>query len=523
MEDVLLTGSSTVLTMRRFLALWLPFWRTERLQLCQPDHYPPDRPLVVHAPEHNRQTLTAVNPVALAAGLRPGQPLAQARSVLPDLLCVEQDTDADDADLLELCSWLLWLSPLPALDAPDGLYSDTTGCAHLYGGEEAMLSLVRTRLSEKGHTCSLALSDSAAASRALARSRLDGACVIPPGQQKQALDKLSCSALPIAPETASRLNRLGLTTIGALAALPRAPLAKRFGAELLTCLDEAVGLQARPLSVAQVRDRISLSRSLVEPIGTAEAIATVIEALVPDACALLSRRGEGARQIDFLCVRVDSTVQAIRVGTSDPTSDKTRILRLLKDQISRIEPGFGIEAVTLTISASEPIEAGPVRPVLSDPEDRQVDTVPATLIDRLINRPGVAAVYQFAPRFSAWPEDGQSRVSPADMAKPPFAGQMLWARPNILFDLPVRVQVTALLPDGAPRQFVLKRQTHRIAAADGPERLLGEWWQTAESYGAIRDYWQVETTTGLRLWLFRKGDGTHAWSGSGDWFLQGMF
>ena len=238
---------------------------------------------------------------------------------------------------------------------------------------------------------------------------------------------------------------------------------------------------------------------------------------------LLSRRGEGARQIDFLCVRVDSTVQAIRVGTSDPPSDMPRILRLLKDQISRIEPGFGIEAVTLTISASEPIEAGPARPVLSDPEDRQVDTVPATLIDRLINRPGVTSVYQLAPRFTAWPEDGQSRISPGDVAEPADARQMLWVRPNILFDLPVRVQVTALLPDGAPRQFVLKRQTHRIAAADGPERLLGEWWHTVERYGAIRDYWQVETTTGLRLWLFRKGDGHHDWSGSGAWFLQGVF
>ncbi|WP_252350147.1 Y-family DNA polymerase [Gluconobacter cerinus] len=509
--------------MRRFLALWLPFWRTERLQLCQPDHYPPDRPLVVHAPEHNRQILTAVNPVALAAGLKPGQPLAQARSLVPDLLCIAQDTDADDTALLDLCSWLLWLSPLPALDAPDGLYSDTTGCAHLYGGEEAMLSLVRTRLSEKGHVCSLALSDSAAASRVLARSRLDRACVIPPGQQKQALDRLPCSALSIASDTTSRLNRLGLTTIGALAALPRAPLAKRFGAELLTSLDEALGRQTRPLNVVQVRDRISLSRSLVEPIGTAEAIATVIEALVPEACALLSRRGEGARQIDFLCVRVDSTVQAIRVGTSDPTSDTPRILRLLKDQISRIEPGFGIEAVTLTISASEPMEAGPDRPVLSVPEDCQADTLPASLIDRLINRPGITSVYQLAPWFSAWPEDGQSRISPGDVAEPADARQMLWVRPNILFDLPVRVQVTALLPDGAPRQFVLKRQTHRIAAADGPERLLGDWWQTAESYGAIRDYWQVETTTGLRLWLFRKGDGTHDWSGSGAWFLQGVF
>ncbi|KXV02693.1 protein imuB [Gluconobacter potus] len=509
--------------MRRFLALWMPFWRTERLQLSRPEYYPVERPLVVHAPEHNRQTLTGVNPAAMAAGLRPGLPLAYARSLVPDLLCAEQDSEADNTGLSELCSWLLWLSPLPALDPPDGLFSDTTGCPHLFGGEEAMLSLVRQRLRERGHVCSIALSDSAAASRALARSRIDRVCLVPPGQQKQALERLPCSALPVPADTVARLRRLGLETIGALADLARAPLAKRFGAELLTCLDEALGRQARPLNVFQIRDRISLSRSLVEPIGTAEAIATVIETLVPEACALLSRRGEGARQIDFLCLRVDSTVQAIRVGTSDPTSDMSRMLRLLKDQISQIDPGFGIEGVTLTVSVSEPLESGPDRPVLPDSDDLRTEALPANLIDRLMNRPGVRAVYQLAPRVAAWPEEAQSRLSPGDVAERADARQMLWVRPNILFDLPVRVRVTALLPDGAPRQFVLRRQTHRIAAADGPERLQGEWWRTPCDYAALRDYWQVETTTGLRLWLFRQGDGIHDWSGSGDWFLQGLF
>ncbi|GLQ64326.1 Y-family DNA polymerase [Gluconobacter cerinus] len=509
--------------MRRFLALWMPFWRTERLQLSRPGNYPTDRPLVVHALAHNRHTVTGVSPAALAAGLTPGMPLAQARSLVPDLLTAEEDAEAQRAALTDLCSWLIWLSPLPAFDAPDGLYSDTTGCAHLYGGEATMLDLVRERLQARGHSCSVALSDTAAASRALARSRIDRICLVPPGQQKQALRPLPCSALPLPEKTISSLTRLGLNTIGALADLPRAPLAKRFGAQLLSCLDEALGRQASPLSVFQPADRISLTRSLVEPISTPDAIATVIAALVPVVCEKLTARGEGARQLDFLCVRVDGSIQAIRVGTSDPTADVTRLTRLLRDQIAQIAPEFGIETVILTVSANEPLEVGPERSILPDVGASSEPALPATLIDRLLNRPGVVSVHQLAPRFSAWPEDGQSRISPGDVAESTNASQMLWARPNILFDLPVRVQVTALHPDGAPRQFVLKRQTHRIAAADGPERLLGEWWQTAESYGAIRDYWQVETTTGLRLWLFRKGDGAHEWSGSGDWFLQGVF
>ncbi|MBS1084218.1 DNA polymerase Y family protein [Gluconobacter kondonii] len=479
--------------------------------------------MAVHAPAHNRQIVTGVSPAALAAGLTPEMPLAQARSLVPDLLTAEEDAEAQRAALTDLCSWLIWLSPLPAFDTPDGLYSDTTGCAHLYGGETAMLDLVRERLKARGHSCSVALSDTAAASRALARSGINRICLVPPGQQRQALHPLPCSALPLPEKALSSLTRLGFNTIGALADLPRAPLAKRFGRELLSCLDEALGRQASPLSVFQPADRISLTRSLVEPISTPDAIATVIAALVPVVCEKLVARGEGARQLDFLCVRVDGTIQAVRVGTSDPTADGTRLTRLLGDQIPQIAPEFGIETVILTVSASEPLEAGPERSVLQSDAGSSETRLPASLIDRLLNRPGVVSVHQLAPRFSAWPEDGQARVSPDNMAKPALASQMLWARPNIVFDLPVRVQVTALLPDGAPHQFVLKRQTHRIAAADGPERLLGEWWQMAESYGAIRDYWQVETTTGLRLWLFRKGDGAHDWSGSGDWFLQGIF
>nr|WP_249202477.1 DNA polymerase Y family protein [Gluconobacter kondonii] len=372
------------------------------------------------------------------------------------------------------------------------------------GGETAMLDLVRDRLKARGHSCSVALSDTAAASRALARSGIDRICLVPSGQQKEALHPLPCSALPLPDKTLSSLTRIGLTTIGALADLPRAPLAKRFGADLLTCLDEALARQVRPLSIFQPADRICLTRSLVEPISTPEAIATVIAALVPLVCEKLVARGEGARQLDFLCVRVDGSIQAVRVGTSDPTADGTRLTRLLKDQIPQIAPEFGIETVILTVSASEPLEAGPERSVLPDEAGSSETGLPASLIDRLLNRPGVVSVHQLAPRFSACPEDGQSRVSPGNMAKSPLASQMLWARPNIVFDLPVRVQVTALHPDGAPRQFVLKRQTHRIAAADGPERLLGEWWQTSESYGAIRDYWQVETSTGLPCGCFAK-------------------
>jgi protein ImuB len=92
---------------------------------------------------------------------------------------------------------------------------------------------------------------------------------------------------------------------------------------------------------------------------------------------------------------------------------------------------------------------------------------------------------------------------------------------------PEPIEATAMLPDHPPAMFVWRGERHRVAQADGPERLHGEWWRErgheAEVPHAIRDYFQVETTAGKRYWLFRLGDGEHAATGSMTWFIHGAF
>ena len=40
---------------------------------------------------------------------------------------------------------------------------------------------------------------------------------------------------------------------------------------------------------------------------------------------------------------------------------------------------------------------------------------------------------------------------------------------------PQPIQVTAMLPDHPPAMFVWRGKRFRVARADGPERLHGEW------------------------------------------------
>ena len=65
--------------------------------------------------------------------------------ILP-LEAVPENLQAD-ADLLEhIADWGLRYTPLTACDAPDGLLLDITGCAHLYGGEDALIADLSARI-----------------------------------------------------------------------------------------------------------------------------------------------------------------------------------------------------------------------------------------------------------------------------------------------------------------------------------------------------------------------------------------
>jgi protein ImuB len=81
----------------------------------------------------------------------------------------------------------------------------------------------------------------------------------------------------------------------------------------------------------------------------------------------------------------------------------------------------------------------------------------------------------------------------------------------------------APVPDDPPLWFRWRRILHRVARADGPERIAAEWWRAATepSDEDIRDYYRVEDTEGRRFWLFRAG--FHDGARGARWFLHGIF
>jgi protein ImuB len=452
------------------------------------------------------------------AGLRVGMSATKAQALIQGLIIKDAEPEADTAALDRLALWALRYGPIAAADPPDGLVIDTTGAAHLHGGEDAMVRSMIERLAASGTAACVAIADSWGAAHGFARYVARPVITVQPGESAKAVLNLPIAALRLPGEMVESLRVLGFERIGELDEKPRAPLALRFGPELGRRLDQATGRISEPIDPIRPPDLIEMRRNFAEPIGAAETIARYTGKLVVQLCEELEAKGVGAKRLDLLFHCVDNRIEAIRVGTALPIRDVKRLTRLLCDKIETVDPGFGIEIMRLAAMLVEPLTPKQTISSLTDEPESDI----SGLIDILTNRVGDKHLYRFAPVASDVPERSVHRIAPTspDMGT---AWPDHWPRPPRLLPTPEAIETVALLPDHPPVTFTWRGIRRRVKRADGPERVFGEWWKRDAEFIAVRDYFQVEDDAGERFWIYRAGDGEDEATGSHRWFLHGIF
>ena len=465
-----------------------------------------------------REVIAAACRVALGLGLQVGMAAAHARALVADLDVRDAEPENDRAllDRLALHAVRHW-TPSASVSAPDGLWLDLTGTTHLFGGEDRFCRRLLGFLDRLGFTATIAIAGTPGAAHALARHSGRAITILPPKTETAAIADLPLCALRMAPESLATAARFGLDRIGDLYPMPRAPLARRLGLSTVQRLDQARGLLAEPIVPVVPYEVPSVERRLLEPVTTAETIMQIVEDLVDDLTSVLQVRGLGLRTAVLTCFRIDNDEQRVGLGAAKATRDPKHLKRMLAMRVERIEPGLGIEAMTLTASHVEDLAFMALGTTLIG-EARPPDIAP--LVDQLAGRVGEGALFRVGSAESDVPERAVCRVDA--LAGP--NGWPSWKRPVRLLRRPEPLSnVVALLPDHPPRRFVWRGKNYRVVAGEGPERIHGEWWRTTREMWAVRDYFRVEAEDGERFWLFRRGDGVEARTGDLSWYMHGMF
>lgn len=466
--------------------------------------------------------ISACAPEAVALGLTPGLTLADARARVPELVALEADPAADARWLEAIGDACDRFSPLVALDPPDGVTIDITGVAHLFGGEAGLVAQLEARMARWGDPLRHALADTPEAAQALARFQS-----APAPSEAAALRRLPIDALALEESAARALRQAGLKTIGDLAERPFAPLAARFGQELVDRLERLLGRRAQPLAPLTPPPALMLERRFADPIARHEDALAVIEALLAEAALALEARGQGGRQFVARLYRCDGRVFTLAVESALPQRAADPVMRLFRERIGvladPIDPGFGFDLVRLAVPRLEPLGATQ----LALDGGAVAEEAVAALVDRLSTRVGRGRLRRFAPRDTHLPEQAVLALPAVDLATPapwpsPAPGEPP-LRPLHLFDPPQPVEVVAAVPDGPPQRFRWRRTLHEVTRYEGPERIAPEWWRRPPGKpGLTRDYYRVEDARGRRFWLFRHGL-YEAETPAPRWYVHGLF
>jgi protein ImuB len=513
--------------MARVISVWLPFFQTELIErrtsgvrLDEPS------PFAIITKGKGGKRLLALNPAARESGLHAGMLLTDACAMLPELRTALHDPEPERRMLTQLAAACNRFSPWAAPDAPDGLWIDATGLAHLFGGEQPMLEAIIAFLRRLGFSAYAAIAGTAGAAWAGARHVGKPITMIEPGKEMETLASLPVRALRIDPDSAALLDRLGLKTIGQLLAIPRPHLRMRLGTLIGTRIDQALGHEGEALSPLIAEPVYAARVEFTDPLTAMDALELTARRLVDVVAAQLQADGKGARRFTLMLFDTQNGKTELPVRMARASCEASHIARIIKERLAalegRFDPNLGFDAAALYAMSVEPLTARQselLTGTLAGSEDK---VRLAQFLDRVTARLGEKAVRRFAFKESYLPERASFHVSATAEAdiKAASAAPLSQPRPLMLLPKPELISAISQVPDYPPHQFTWRRCRHLVMKAEGPERISPEWWHDDEGGKTpqARDYYTVEDKEGRRFWLYGEGDGLNR-----RWFMHGLF
>jgi protein ImuB len=479
-----------------WLALHFPFLALDRLGSAAAAG-----PLALEEREGNARRIVSANAAAEAAGVCVGQTPAAALAACGELRVLVRDVAAERAALERLATLALVYSSQVGFSLDPGLLLEVEASQRLFGGLVPLSRALIDACTDLGYRSTAAIAPTPAAARLLARA----------GERRivrrSATVERAIAALPLTLAEIPAPAKAGLAGIGAhrfeaVFALPRAELARRFGAEVTHYLDRLTGRRPEPVLPFRPPERFVAALELPYAVTAGEGLLFPMRRLARELAAWLLVRQQALLRGEFRLGHEHAAPTAIALGLVRPSGDAEHLLALARTQLERVQLPEPVS--TLSLTAQECVAlAGGHRDLFASAGERE-DL--ARVLERLGSRLGADAVRSFALVAEYRPECAANAIAPAltdgvGAKRIAVAATATAPRPLFLLDPPEPLEAwLARVGDGV--------------AVSAAERIESGWWDGAP---VARDYCRLDTRRGVRLWVYRER------AAAGGWFVHGIF
>jgi protein ImuB len=360
------------------------------------------------------------------------------------------------------------------------------GPARYFGGEAELAASLAEAVCLGGFRCQVGVADGLFAAGLAARAGPTG-LLVPPGATPEFLAGLPVGVLGM-PELCELLPRLGIETLGQLAALPPAEAASRFGAQGKLACRLARGLDPRPLIPRPPATDLSVQMEFDPPAEQSEPV-------IFAAKALADQMHDGLAAGGFACVRVQVQVRCAdgqefsRLWRHDGLLSALAVAERVRWQL---DGWLGTSGITLLRLIPDQLARATGRQLalwgdsaISDRVARAAIRVQAMLGHACVTRPVLAGGRSPAEQVLLVPfGDAEVPDRPADR---PWPGQIPAPAPVTVYRVPMAASIT----DGSGRAVSVSGRAQIsappawLSAAGGPPRSITAWagpWPVTERW-----------------------------------------
>lgn len=447
---------------------------------------------------------------ALARGVRIGMAVAAATAIAPRLRVKLRDVAGEAGALLNLAAWCGQFTPNVALEFPDLVLLEVSASLTLFKGLDPVLDALRTGFKGMHYSAQIACARTPLAASWLARTgAADDLDRSIPVQSVLANLPVGLVDTQTQGDWLDAFEKMGINTIGALLAQPRAELAQRFGRALCERLDQALGRTADPRIWVVPPERFAANLELPAEVSQAGALLFAARRLLLQLCGFLQARSCGVQRFSLRLAHRDERATEIQIGLASPSRDAEHFTLLLRERLGATALPEAVRSMRLEAKDIQPL-SGESQLLLaglgSGAGGEQGDW--QRLIERLCARLGGEQVsgLTLAPEHRPERASLSLELSVSSNAGPGakqlalgFGDRPLW-----------------LLPEPRPLAELGAAPQHEgpLALIAGPERIESGWW---DDVGIKRDYFVARTQALSYVWIYRERQP------AGRWYLHGLF
>lgn len=434
------------------------------------------------------------NRAACALGIIPGMRTGAAHA-LGSLEVHTRCESAERAALHALAAWCGQFTSFVSLAFPDGLLLEVGKSLSLFGGIEAIRRSIRTGVAALGYQPILAIAPTPLGAIFFVRACQES-CLTDLRQLRGPLGRLPLEVLGVDEGVAEALVGLGLRDLGDYLRLPRDGMARRFGPDVVSRLDRALGRQPDPRVPFEPPARFERVLDLPHEVYDTEALQFAARRLLLELTGFLRARGAGTRLLVFGLVHRDRRESTFRLELVEPSRDPEHLGQLLQIRLERLNLPEPIRALKLMVDELCP-QDGISLALLPGAKARAQSIA---FLERLRARLGAEAVRGLGLVPDHRPEAAWYLCPPGEAsALSDRRRRPLWllAEPRVL-----------VVQKGRP---LLRGPLELIGRG---ERIEGGWW---DGRPIARDYFIARNPAGSRYWVFREIEGDRRW------FVHGIF